>query len=350
MKIKITIICILILLAGLWCFQSLNKEQNPAHSKIATVTATVVKAEQIQTTIEAVGTANAEKSVTITANVTEYIKKLNFEDGAFVKQGVLLIQLEDTEEVAELQVALARYEVAKQFFQRTLKLSKQEYLSAQEHDTSIADMRSTKATVNVIKARIQDRKIFAPFAGFLGLSRVNEGALIEPSDPIVTLDKIDRLEVDFDIPESEFNEVHVGQKVELKSIAHPNKVFSGKVNYIDTRINPNTRAFTVRVYVENKNYRLRPGMLLQVKLRTQPRNAILLPEAAILSEGPQHFVYILEPDSKVKKQLVKIGQRQLGYIEILSGLKAGMKVVVDGGFKLNPGQKVKVIKTQETAS
>ncbi len=342
-----SVLILAIFVCAVYWFIVMEQQPSEAQAPLPAVTVTTVQKHVLQNTIEAIGTANAEESVTITANVTEYVRQLLFEDGQFVQKGKKLVQLEDEEEQALLAEVQARLLVAQQFYNRTQKLSKQDYLSAQEHDSRIADLKAAEALTRALKARIQDRNIYAPFSGVLGIAAVSEGALIEPGTAIVNLDKIDVIDVDFNVPEKLFSQVKKGQTVALRSVALPDKVFQGTVSVINSRVDQNTRSFTVRVKVNNQNNELRPGMLMQVNIKEPPINVIVIPEAAVIANGTRHYVFLLEDNQNVKKQLIQLGTRIKGKVVVTEGLSAGETIIVEGGFKLKNGDKVKVIKDKK---
>lgn len=323
-----------------WQYQKNQEKRAPQKFFTPTVTVTTVNEKLIQPTIEALGTVRADEAVTITANVTEYVKKIYFDDGHFVKKGDILVELKSDEERARLRDAIAQYKEAQKQHRRTQKLSRQNFISQAEHDTQVATLQSTAAKIEEIKATIKDRLIRAPFDGILGFRKISEGTLVEPGDEIVTIDKINPVKIDFTLPEKYLGSIKKKQTIHATSVAFPNQIFKGKIRTISSRIDPNTRAVMVRALIDNPKFILRPGMLLTIELTLPRRKGVMIPEEALVPKDGKQYVYVLNNDNTVRLVEVELGKRKKGYIEILSGLSPKTKIVIEGGFKLRPGQRV----------
>lgn len=183
----------------------------------------------------------------------------------------------------------------------------------------------------------------APFAGRLGIREVSIGSLVRPGDVISTLDDLSLVKVDFSISEVHLASVANGQPVSATSIAYPGEFFNGQITSIDSRIDPVTRAIQVRAQIPNPDYRLRPGMLLQINVEKRVVDALVIPEQALIPEGESQFVYIIDEESKARKTKVTVGQRKPGYVQVLGGLDVGQSVVVEGTLKVRDGGSVEVI-------
>jgi membrane fusion protein (multidrug efflux system) len=191
-----------------------------------------------------------------------------------------------------------------------------------------------------MKADIGDRSVRAPFAGVLGIRQVSPGSLITASTVIATLDDVSRMYVDFQVPEAALASVGNGDAVSATTAAFPGRAFDGTVETIDARVDPATRAITVRAVFANPDRALRPGMLLNVNLFRPERQALVIPEIAVVQVGRDTFVYRVKADTSVEQVKVRTGVRREGRVEILEGLKAGERIVVDGTGKLRPGAKI----------
>ena len=191
-----------------------------------------------------------------------------------------------------------------------------------------------------MRADIGDRRIRAPFAGVLGIRQVSPGALVQPGTVVATLDDISRVYVDFPVPETRLAQLANGQRLTGSSVAWPGQAFDGEVSSIEARIDPNTRAVTVRGDFPNPDRRLRPGMLVQVSLARPERQALVLPEIAIVQVGRETFVWRVRADDTVERAMIEVGERRAGQVEVVSGLAAGDRIVVEGTGKLRPGIKV----------
>jgi len=315
---------------------------------------TVVTAEVGQrpfaTRMEAIGTACANESVTITALVTERISRILFADGAAVRAGDLLVQLEDAEEQADVEEARVALDQERRELDRTKALREKQMVSEQELDSRQSAAEAAGARLAAAEARLRDRAITAPFPGVLGIRRVSPGALVGPGTVITTLDDIEIIKVDFAVPETLLREVKLGLTVEAASAAWPGETFAGTVASVDSRVNPATRAVTVQAHIPNPGHRLRPGMLLTVVLIGTPRTAVCLPEKALLAYGDQHYAFVLKPDSTVVRREVHLGQREIGWVEIRDGVTAGETVVVEGLMELKDGARVRVAGGPATTS
>lgn len=180
----------------------------------------------------------------------------------------------------------------------------------------------------------------APFSGVLGIRQVSPGSLITASTVITTLDDVERMYVDFQVPESQLGLVELGNAVNGSAAAYPGAQFEGEVAAIDSRIDETTRSVTVRADFPNDDRRLRPGMLLDVRLFQPARQALVIPEIAVVQVGRESYVFRVKPDSSVERADVRLGERRDGKVEILEGVKAGERIVVDGAGKLRPGLKI----------
>ena len=173
---------------------------------------------------------------------------------------------------------------------------------------------------------------------------VSIGDLVSPGTKITTLDDISEIKVDFRVPEKYYPQVKSGQKVGVQTASFPNRIFSGSITAVSPRIDPVTRSAEVRATVPNPEGKLVPGMLFVVTLELGEHVSINVPEQALMSLGEIQYVFVYKPGQKrVERREIKLGQRSRGMAEILSGLKVGELLVVDGVLKLVDGAAVQVI-------
>jgi membrane fusion protein (multidrug efflux system) len=304
------------------------------------VTAQVVQSSAWSDTLQALGTAKARESVTITAKVSEIIETVHFESGQQVKAGAPLVTLRGQAQEAALLQAQATFAEADQLYRRQRELAAQQLVASATLDTQRAIRDAAEARVREMQSDIGDRRVRAPFAGVLGIRQVSAGSLVTPSTTIATLDDIERMHVDFQVPEAELASLTTGDKVSATSVAYPGRTFEGEVATIDTRVDPGTRAVTVRADFINADHALRPGMLLDVRMFRPERPALVIPEIAVVQVGRDSFVYRVKADQSVERTDVTTGARRAGVVEIRSGIQAGDRIVVDGTGKLRPGLKV----------
>ena len=314
----------------------------PAASRppAATVTTTVVASRPWNDAIEALGTARANESVLVTAKVTETVVRVNFEDGDLVEAGDVLVDLSGRAEVAGLAEAAAAYRESQQQFQRQQQLTAQKLIPASQLDTQRAMMESARARLDATRARLSDRVITAPFAGVLGFRQVSPGTLVSPGTTIASLDDVSVMKLDFAIPEGFLAALAKGQEISATSNAYPGQEFSGRVTTVDSRIDPITRAVTVRAEIPNPDRLLRPGMLLSLRVFQPERQAVVVPEISVVQVAQNAHVFRVLPDATVEQVPVKLGQRRRGEVEVVEGLAAGDRVVVDGTVKLRQGSSV----------
>lgn len=297
--------------------------------------------------ISSVGTAEANESVLLTAKVTETVRNVRFNDGDYVEKGDVLVEMTNAQENALLSEAEGNLQQAQREYDRTTDLVKQGIAPTSRMDTATAALKSTKARVNAILAQLNDRVIRAPFSGLLGFRGVSDGTLLTPTTPITTLDDVSVIKLDFAVPEINLAALHDGLGIEATSSAYPDKVFKGVVKTINSRVDPATRAVTVRAEVQNKDRLLRPGMLLNVSLIQSRGDVLAIPEGALVPIQDDQFVYVLRDDSTVERRKVSIGRRRPGMVEVVDGLKLGEKVISQGTLDIRDGDKVDVVSQEK---
>ncbi|HET8819749.1 MAG TPA: efflux RND transporter periplasmic adaptor subunit, partial [Xanthomonadaceae bacterium] len=229
---------------------------------------------------------------------------------------------------------------AERLYKRQSELAEQQLIARSQLDTQRAVRDAARARVAQVRAQLGDRTIRAPFAGRLGIRQVSPGALVTPGTVIATLDAIDRVYVDVPVPESALATLSAGQHVSGRASAYPDITFEGTVATVGSRIDPATRSLTVRADFPNPDHRLRPGMLVEVRLHQPEREALVVPEIAIVQVGTEAFAWRVGEGGEVQRASVTVGSRQQGQADILSGLAAGDRIVVDGTGKLRPGSVV----------
>lgn len=283
--------------------------------------------------VEALGTAKARESVTLTARVSDTVRRVHFEDGQIVKKGDVLVELQDSEEEAQLQEAEANLREAERAFRRIQNLVDQGNASPAALDTERRRLDEARFRVDAARARMADQKIVAPFDGMLGLRQVSEGSLISPNTPITTIDAIDTIKLDFSVPERFIATLKPGQEVNAKVSAYPDRVFSGIVSTIDSRIDPVTRSVVVRAEIPNDDNALRPGLLMRVEVINRSWQAIGVAEEAIVPTGGRTYVFVVDGD-QAHRQEVTLGLRRPGYVEVTEGLTVGDRIVTEGTMRL----------------
>jgi len=305
------------------------------------VTTQTVELQAWNTTVQSIATVHARESVALTAAVSDVVDKVWFDSGDKVQAGQLLVSLRGNAQQASLSAAEATFEEADQMYRRQQELLGQQLVAKSTVDTQRALRNAAQARVLQMRSDIADREVRAPFSGVLGIRQISPGSLVTSTTVIATLDDIERMHVDFQVPEFQLALVRVGNQVSGAAAAYPGERFEGEVSTIDSRVDEATRAVTVRADFNNPDGRLRPGMLLDVRLFQPARQALVIPEIAVVQVGRESFVYRVKPDSSVERVDVRTGERRDGKVEILEGLAGGDRIVVDGTGKLRPGLKIK---------
>jgi len=298
--------------------------------------------------LEALGTAVANESVELTANRSDLVRAIHFEDGQEVEAGALLVELETAEEealLAEAQAIMVEREAA---HRRAVELNDQSIAPVSEVETALAQLEAAKSRLRTFEVTIADHAVRAPFAGRLGLRRVSVGSLLQQSTVIATLDDLSVIKVDFTIPETWLSAVRVKMPVEARTDAWPEVVFAGRVSALDTRLDPATRSATVRAEVANPERRLRPGMLIKVVVDRGESASLQVPEDALMQKGDRHYVFVVGQDGIARQTDVVVGRRRVGRVEILQGLDAELRVVVQGLARVRDGARVDVVGVRDT--
>jgi membrane fusion protein (multidrug efflux system) len=290
--------------------------------------------------LDAIGTARASESIAITSKLSERVERVRFESGQRVEAGQVLVDLDVGGDVADLDAARTAAREAQRQFDRQRQLAEQKLIPTSQLDAQRAARDAAQAQVQQAMARVSDRAIVAPFAGVLGLREVSTGQLLGPGTTITTLDAIDTMQVDFSVPEVHLAKLKDGLVVEARSDAWRGEVFFGRILSVDSRIDIATRSVIVRAAVDNTDGKLLPGMLLTLSVLQTEREALVVPEISVQQNGSLSFVYRVDAEGVAQMAPVKLGAREAGRVEVLEGLEAGDRVVVDGTVKLRPGQKI----------
>ena len=281
---------VLLLIAASAYAASPAKGQGTSKPKHVIVAPVVVK--QISDRVEALGTARATESVNITSNVTEKITRIDFEDGQQVKAGAILAVLDQAEEQAELKRAQAFRGERKLALQRLQQLEERQLTSPDEIDRTRLELEQADASITAINTRISDRVIRAPFDGIVGLRDISVGALVETGDLIATLDDTRQIKLDFSVPSVFLTELKPGLKIRARAVALDNKEYMGEVKSINSRVDPVTRSIQVRALLPNPDGSIIPGILMQVDLLRNTRQALVIPEASLLPLADKQYVML----------------------------------------------------------
>jgi membrane fusion protein (multidrug efflux system) len=253
------------------------------------------------------------------------------------------------EQSADITAAEATLREQEQTLQRARTLLNKGFVTKASLDTARAARDSAAARLAATRSRMADRTIRTPFAGVLGLRRVSVGALVRPADVITTLDDISRIKVDFSVAETQMAGVTRGQTVRATAAAFPGETFTGTVDSLDTRIDPQSRTISIRAVFANDKARLLPGMLMTVGIESNRRQSLSVAEQTLVPIENKQYVYVIEAENKAERREVRTGARIPGHVEILGGLKQGESLVLEGTLKMRPGATIRIAGSGEQA-
>jgi len=313
---------------------------------VATVPVTT---RQFADRVEALGAAKARQSVTITSDTTELLTAVRFTSGQRVSRGQVLVELRANEQDAELLRGQAAVRQAEREYARWNTLAQRGIAPRATAEQYLAALDDARAVVAGSRARSADRVIRAPFSGVIGLSDTAPGLLVTPGTPIATLDDASVIYVDFALPERYLASISTGASLQATADALPNTTFNGRIERLDTRVNPQTRAITARAAIPNSSGQIRPGMLMRVSVLQGARQSPAVPESAVQLEADRAYVYRVaqgERGSTAQRVDVAVGVRQDGFAEIRQGLDVGVPVVSEGANRVQPNQPVRLASEQ----
>ena len=313
----------------------------------ATITATRVEETPWVQRIEEVGDLNAIDDVNVAPEVPGTVATINFESGAPVKAGQVLVRLDATEETAQLTALRAELNLAELELERITRLRSTPAFSQSLLDRAESETASLTAQVERQEALVQRKTLRAPFDGVLSIRQVSLGTIVAPGDPIVRLQNLDPIYVDFTVSERHRGQVQPGQALEISVAAWPGDVFSGELIVVSPDVDLRTRTLKLRGKLANRDQRLQPGMFATVHLILSGAEPVLtLPRTAIsfFAYGESVFT-IRESDTGLTahRQQINVGRTRDERVEVLAGLTAGQRVVHTGHLKLREGQPVKIV-------
>jgi membrane fusion protein (multidrug efflux system) len=315
------------------------------------VTTIVARQDRWPAALSAIGTVAAVQGVVVSADLPGTVDRIAFDSGTFVHQGDVLVQLDTRQERAQLAAVEAERELAVLNFGRMKDLLAQRVISQSEYDRATADQKQTDARVGEIRATIDRKTIRAPFSGVLGIRKVNRGQYLAAGDPIVPLQALQPIYVNFGVPQQDVARVKVGGDIRITAEELPGVELTGRVSAINSIVDEATRNVQVQATLPNRDGRLRPGMFVQTALSVGATTTIVALPAPAISYAPYgDSVFVVterkDPNGRsykgVRQQFVKLGASRGDQVAVLSGVKPGDEVVTSGVFKLRNGAAVLV--------
>lgn len=315
------------------------------------VTSVIAQREQWPTTITMVGTVEAVHGVTVSADLAGTVSKITFESGQAVHEGDVLVELDTSQERAQLAALEAQRDLAQVNYARMQELVKEGVISRQEYDQATAQQKQTAANVGEIKATIGRKTIRAPFSGILGIRKVNLGQYLSSGNPVVSLQSLNPIYVNFGVPQQNLGQVRVGHTVRITSDDLAGQVFTGRVTATDSIVDEATRNVQVQSTLSNPEGKLRPGMFVQVDVGLGAAHPVISLPASAISYAPYgDSVFVItdlkdpkgHPYRGVRQQFVKVEGSRGDQVGVISGLNPGDEVVTSGVFKLRNGAAVQI--------
>lgn len=338
----------LLLLAGggIFAWDAINPDsaeesqrERPA-SKVNVITPVT---DQVTDSVSAVGSLRARDQISLTTELSGRVVELNLNAGQRVAKGDLLLRLDDRQARADLQVAEAMLADARRQLERAQSLRSNNSISQSQVDELRTAADVARAQLTAAQTRVDNHRIEAPFEGVIGLNDVSLGAYLGAGTEVATLDSTRKMELSFAVSEKFLGQISLGQRAQGRSPAFPDEHFSGELIELGTRINELSRTLPVRALIDNPNGKLRPGQFMSARLTLSEREALIIPEQAVMIRGDETYVFVAS-DGIARRTSVKLGSRSPGVVEVASGLTLADQVVVTGQDRLSSGDRIEVVK------
>ena len=314
----------------------------------ATVSTMVVATSEWQPKLTSVGNVRAFRGVELSTEIGGLVLTVPIKSGQDVKQGDLLIKLNDASDVAQLKSLKAMADLAKVINERDSQQLAIQAISKNVFDTSAADAKSKLAQVDSQIALVAKKNLKAPFSGRVGIVSINPGQYVNPGDKLLTLQTLDPIFVDFNLPQNNAEQIQVGQAVVVTTDAFKDASFTGKITAVSPKVDTNTRNIQVEAQIANPDKKILPGMFANVNIQVGEQVKLLtLPQTAVTYNPYGSTVFIAKPTGKMDKQgkpvleaqqvFVTTGATRGDQVAILKGVEEGATVVTSGQLKLKNG-------------
>lgn len=314
------------------------------------VEVTYATKQAVEDRFETIGSISADEAVTVVAEIGGTVTRIPFEEGGTVTRGELLAQIDDSELKAALDRAIALRDQAQASYDRMKSIAEQGAGSQQDMENADASLRVAEANVAYAKAQHEKARITAPFSGIVGARKISPGTYVQPGTPIADLAKIDRLRVNFSVPERHLPELAVGAEVRVRTVAFPDDEAVGTVMVVEPRVDAGTRSVGVVARLENPEGKYRPGMSANAAVTLHTReSALTIASEAVFLEQNQPYVYVVNADSSVAKTPLQLGSRSRESVEVVSGIDETHMVVKAGQQKIFDGAKVVPVSSIDSA-
>jgi membrane fusion protein (multidrug efflux system) len=351
-KVIAALVGVFLIIAGIkalqfWTMISAGKKMVPPPT---TVTSAEVKQADWQPMLTAIGSISPVQGAMISAELAGTVAEINFQSGSLVKKGDVLLKLDASAEIAQMRSAYADAELAKNDLDRARGLADRKVISAAEFDAAQSKYTQKKAAVENMQSAIDKKQIHAPFDGTAGIRAVNPGQMVKVGDPLVSLQALGQVFVDFSLPQQQLADVKPDLPVKVTTDAIPGREFEGKLTAVNSSIDPTTRNVSLQATLDNQDNVLRAGMFARVKvLLPQKQPTLFIPATAVSYAPYGNSVFIIEKksDEKTKQeslvlrqQFIRTGETRGDFVAVTNGLKANEQIVSTGVFKLRNGMNV----------
>lgn len=307
------------------------------------VTTVVAKQDEWSSSVSSIGTVTAVQGVTVSADLPGIVEKISFDSGRMVRKGDVLVKLDTSQEEAQLAAAEAQRNLNRLNLERMKGLHDSGVIAQSDYDRAVAEAQQSDARVGEIRATIERKTIRAPFSGLLGIRQVNLGQFLNGGSPIVPLQALRPVYVNFAVPQGEMGRLRPGTAVQLKPEGGSEVLAKGRITAVDSVVDPATRNVQIQATFDNADNRLRPGMFVEAQVVMGASQVVVTLPASAVSYAPYgDSVFVVENGKTVRQQFVKLGGARGDQVAVLSGLKAGEEVVTSGVFKLRNGAAVQV--------
>ena len=343
---------ILIFVVGIKALQIGKMMSSPKMLPVTTVTSAAVKEEDWAPRLSAVGSVSAAQGAVVSTELGGTVGEIRFENGAQAKKGDVLVRLDVSQEEALLRSAEAEAELARTDLERARDLVSKKVISKAEIDAAESKFNRLNAIVDQMRSNIAKKTIVAPFDGELGIRQVNVGQMINAGQQVVALTSLDRVYVDFALPEQNVSKLTKDLETSVRADALPGREFKGKLTAINSMVDPITRNVPLQATLENPDHAVRPGMFAKVDVMLpETKKTIVIPGSAVsyAPYGDSVFVIEKQKDPKsgreslvLRQQFVRIGEVRGDFVAVKQGLKPGQEVVGTGVFKLRNGMAVTI--------
>jgi membrane fusion protein, multidrug efflux system len=355
-KVFLAFVGLLVLVGVLGGIKFLQIKRMTAKGKFApppaTVTTATAKSARWESRLTTVGSIEAVQGVTVTAELNGKVVHIAFDPGTKVQRGDLLVQQDISSETAQLQADEATLALQKANYGRAKELRAENVVTQAAYDQALAEFKQAQAAIENIRSVIAKKTIRAPFAGRLGLRLINLGQNLEGGEPIVSLQSMDPIFVNFSLPQNQIAQIQPGLAVRITTDTLSDETIEGRITAMNPQVEQDTRNIRIQATAENRRERLRPGMFVNVDVVLPEQDDVLaIPTTAVLYAPYSDSVFVVEkkPDAKddqegliLRQQFVRLGAQRGDYVAVLSGLKKEEAVVSTGVFKYRNGQSVVV--------